>query len=138
MAADPVFARDLTVSAPIGKLFSLITLVCAVLWPLPTFFLWWLPRKIGMSYTTVFFSWMPHRPADERERYKLARFWRLPGIPRYAVQSMTHHAVHHLAMARIIATSPEAGGLSASDLPEGFGRAPSTLRHDAAEAKGGG
>ena len=96
MAADPVFARDLTVSAPIGKLFSLITLVCAVLWPLPTFFLWWLPRKIGMSYTTVFFSWMPHRPADERERYKLARFWRLPGVPRYAVQSMTHHALHHL------------------------------------------
>ena len=96
MAEDPVFARDIEISFPILKLFSLVTLICAVLWPLPTFFLWWLPRKIGLSYTTVFFSWMPHRPADHQERYQLARFWRIPGVPRYAVQSMTHHAIHHL------------------------------------------
>lgn len=64
-----------------------------------------------------------------------------PALPSTLARELgfvAHHAVHHLAMARIIATSPEAGGLSASDLPEGFGRAPSTLRHDAAEAKGGG
>jgi len=96
MALDPVFTRDLERAIPLKKLFSLTMLICAVLWPLPTLFLWWLPSKIGLSYTTVFFSWMPHRPADQSERYQLARFWKIPFLPRYAVQSMTHHAVHHL------------------------------------------
>ena len=41
-----------------------------------------------------------------------------------------HHAIHHLAMVRIIATSNHIGGLSDSDLPSNFGRAPSTANHD--------
>ncbi|MDG1399213.1 MAG: fatty acid desaturase [Candidatus Binatia bacterium] len=96
MNEDPVFAQDLAASLPVKKLFSLLMLICAVAWPLPTFFLWWLPSRIALSYTTVFFAWMPHHPADQQERYQLARFWRLPMVPRFAVQSMTHHAIHHL------------------------------------------
>jgi hypothetical protein len=39
-----------------------------------------------------------------------------------------HHAIHHLAMIRIIALHH--AGLSADDLPSDFGRAPGTVQHD--------
>jgi hypothetical protein len=39
-----------------------------------------------------------------------------------------HHAIHHLALVKLIATGH--AQLDPSDLPEGFGRAPSTLHHD--------
>lgn len=42
-----------------------------------------------------------------------------------------HHAIHHLAMLRIIATK-SIGQLNAAELPEDFGRAPSTVNHDRA------
>ena len=38
-----------------------------------------------------------------------------------------HHAIHHLAMVKVIATCSAVGELAESDLPHGFGRAPSTL-----------
>lgn len=40
-----------------------------------------------------------------------------------------HHAIHHLAMVKIIATSG-VGKLKESDLPSDFGRAPSTVNFD--------
>lgn len=39
-----------------------------------------------------------------------------------------HHAIHHMAMVRLIAT--HTAGLTDSDLPDGFGRAPSTINFD--------
>lgn len=39
-----------------------------------------------------------------------------------------HHAIHHMAMVKLIAT--QTVGLTDDDLPSGFGRAPSTVRHD--------
>jgi hypothetical protein len=40
-----------------------------------------------------------------------------------------HHAIHHMALIKIIAT--QSAGLSADhDLPADFGRAPSTVQHD--------
>mmetsp|Transcript_6960 Transcript_6960/g.10878 ORF Transcript_6960/g.10878 Transcript_6960/m.10878 type:complete len:200 (+) Transcript_6960:144-743(+) len=39
-----------------------------------------------------------------------------------------HHAIHHLAMVRIICL--QTVGLSEDELPEGFGRAPSTILFD--------
>lgn len=41
-----------------------------------------------------------------------------------------HHAIHHLAMVKIIATNPAIGALKDSDLPADFGRAPSTVNFD--------
>lgn len=96
MADDPVFQKDLMQGALVKKLFSFVMVGAVLLWPLPTFFLWWLPQKIGMSYLTIFFSWMPHRPGVERGRYEHSQFWRTRFVPRYFVQSMTHHALHHL------------------------------------------
>jgi hypothetical protein len=40
-----------------------------------------------------------------------------------------HHAIHHLAMVKIIAIN-EVGKLKESDLPPDFGRAPSTVNFD--------
>jgi len=39
-----------------------------------------------------------------------------------------HHAIHHMAMVKIIAVKTI--GLDAKDIPPDFGRAPSTIQHD--------
>ena len=39
-----------------------------------------------------------------------------------------HHAIHHMALVKLIAT--ETIGLNETDLPDGFGRAPSTINFD--------
>lgn len=49
-----------------------------------------------------------------------------------------HHAIHHMAMVKIIATNPEVGGLTDADLPADFGRAPSTVNYDHTVKKGDG
>ena len=41
---------------------------------------------------------------------------------------VAHHAIHHMALIKLIATNH--AGLNDSDLPEDFGRAPSTVVHD--------
>ena len=41
-----------------------------------------------------------------------------------------HHAIHHMAMVRIMATCEHVGQLSDHDLPADFGRAPSTVNFD--------
>lgn len=41
---------------------------------------------------------------------------------------VAHHAIHHMAMIKVIAIHHV--GLASKDLPEDFGRAPSTLHHD--------
>lgn len=41
-----------------------------------------------------------------------------------------HHAIHHMAMIKIIATSPRVGQLDEDQLPADFGRAPSTVNFD--------
>jgi beta-carotene hydroxylase len=96
MANDQVFAADFVRGLIARRIYSVLMVACALLCPLQTLFLWWLPQKIGLSYLVVFFSHTPHKPGNDTSRYGLARFWRTFGLPRYAVQSMTHHAVHHL------------------------------------------
>lgn len=92
---DARFRAGLQQGIPVAKSLRLVMLVSVVLFPLPTFFVWWLPRVIGMSYLTIFFAWQPHRPGDAVGRYADTRFWRLP-VPRFLVQSMPTHVVHHL------------------------------------------
>ena len=53
------------------------------------------------------------------------------GLPSTLARELgfaAHHAIHHLAMIRILALHH--AGLSPSDLPPDFGRAPSTVQHD--------
>mmetsp|Transcript_35979 Transcript_35979/g.78165 ORF Transcript_35979/g.78165 Transcript_35979/m.78165 type:complete len:229 (+) Transcript_35979:1397-2083(+) len=60
--------------------------------------------------------------ADENEESKL------PSTVARELGFAAHHAIHHLAMVRVIAL--ETAGLSEADLPDHFGRAPSTIKHD--------
>ena len=60
--------------------------------------------------------------ADENEESKL------PSTVARELGFAAHHAIHHLAMVRVIAL--ETAGLSVEDLPRHFGRAPSTIKHD--------
>jgi hypothetical protein len=41
-----------------------------------------------------------------------------------------HHAIHHMAMIKIIATNPNIGDLDEKELPANFGKAPSTINFD--------
>ncbi len=92
---DPAFARGLQQGVPVVKAYGAIQLLLVFFFPLETLFLWWLPRKISMSYLAVFFSWYPHYPGGDIGRYRDTRFWRVP-IPRYLCQSMQTHVIHHM------------------------------------------
>ena len=92
---DERFRAGLQQGVPVLKLLRLLMLISVVLFPLPTLFVWWLPRAIGLSYLTIFFAWQPHRPGSETGRYQDTRFWRVP-VPRFILQSMPTHVVHHL------------------------------------------
>lgn len=53
------------------------------------------------------------------------------GLPSTIARELgfaAHHAIHHMALIRIIATNT--GGLEPGDLSPDFGRAPSTIQHD--------
>ena len=95
MASDARFRAGLMRGVLVIKLLRLVLLVMVVLFPLPTLLVWWLPRAIAQSYLFVFFSWEPHRPGTETGRYRDTRFWQFP-VPRFFLQSMPTHVVHHL------------------------------------------
>jgi len=59
-------------------------------------------------------------------------------IPSYRGRELAfaaHHAIHHLALVRIIATCSAVGELDEADLPPDFGRAPSTVNFDRIRSK---
>lgn len=53
----------------------------------------------------------------------------LPSTVAREMGFAAHHAIHHMAMIRVIATT-DLFGLTDSDLPSDFGRAPSTVNYD--------
>ena len=55
--------------------------------------------------------------------------FRIPSMVGRELAFSAHHAIHHLALVKIIATGP-IGGLNDADLPPDFGRAPSTVNFD--------
>jgi beta-carotene hydroxylase len=57
--------------------------------------IWWLPRQIGISYISLFLSWAPHHPANEKGRYRNTRFFTSP-LGNILVLGMEHHGIHHL------------------------------------------
>jgi hypothetical protein len=59
--------------------------------------------------------------------------YKLPSTVARELGFAAHHAIHHLAMVRIIATNTV--GLSDLELPQDFGRAPSTVNYDHQIAK---
>ena len=55
----------------------------------------------------------------------------LPSTVARELGFAAHHAIHHMAMIKIIATHGQVGKLDpVKDLPADFGRAPSTVQYD--------
>lgn len=95
MESDPKFAEAVQRGILVQKGYALLTLIFVFFFPLETFFVWWLPRRIALSYLSVYFSWYPHYPGSETGRYRDTRFWQIR-LPRFFDQSMQTHVIHHL------------------------------------------
>jgi hypothetical protein len=56
----------------------------------------------------------------------------LPSTIARELGFVAHHAIHHLAMIKLIVTNPNTnlGSLDVTELPPNFGLAPSTIHHD--------
>ena len=93
-ADDKVFMNAMQKGTISASLLGLSQLILVFLFPLQTLLLWWIPRKIGTVYTSIFFSWYPHYQLDVG-RYKDTRFWS-HWMPRYINHSMQLHFIHHL------------------------------------------
>ena len=91
---DPKFGEAISKGGPAGLLFFSAQMIVAVAYPLETLLLWWLPRKLIVSYLGIVFSYEPHRNLPVG-RYKDTRFW-TNGIPRFLNHSMQIHVMHHM------------------------------------------
>ena len=93
-SSDAAFQKAFEKGVKVSLAYRLTLMSLVFLFPLQTLLLWWLPAKIGVLYTTLFFSYYPHI-GTEVGRYKNTRFlqhW----MPRYLNHSMQLHFVHHL------------------------------------------
>lgn len=62
---------------------------------LEAFFLWWLPKHLGMMYISYYLSWAPHHPAEEQGRYRDTRGFK-SRLGNILSMGMQYHIVHHL------------------------------------------
>jgi len=93
-SSDAAFQKAFEKGVKVSLAYRLTLMSLVFLFPLQTLLLWWLPAKIGVLYTTLFFSYYPHI-GTEVGRYKNTRFWQ-HWIPRYLNHSMQLHFIHHL------------------------------------------
>ena len=91
---DPKFGEAMERGGNVALGFLMANMILAVLFPLETLLLWWLPRKIATSYLGIVFSHMPHKGLTIG-RYKDTKFW-TNGIPRFFNHSMQIHVMHHM------------------------------------------
>jgi len=74
---------------------------------LEAFFLWWLPRHIGITYISYYLSWAPHHPAEEEGRYRDTRAFKSQ-LGNFMSMGMQYHIVHHLYPRIPLALTPAA------------------------------
>jgi len=91
---DSKFAEALEKGGLVGFLFFFAQMTVAVIYPLETLLLWWVPRKLAVSYLGIIFSYEPHKDLPIG-RYKDTRFW-TNGLPRFINHSMQIHVMHHM------------------------------------------
>ena len=73
-SSDAAFQKAFEKGVKVSLAYRLTLMTLVFLFPLQTLLLWWLPAKIGVLYTTLFFSYYPHI-GTEIGRYKNTRFW---------------------------------------------------------------
>tara|TARA_A100001037_G_scaffold276817_1_gene276364 strand:+ start:1873 stop:2784 length:912 start_codon:yes stop_codon:yes gene_type:complete len=91
---DPSFANAVGRGAKVNGIFFFAQLGAVFIYPLETFLLWWVPRKIAVAYLGMVFSYAPHKDLSIG-RYRDTRFWSSI-LPRYLNHSMQIHAMHHM------------------------------------------
>ena len=91
---DPKFRESLEKGGAWTMLFFFAQIILAILFPLETLLLWWIPKRIATSYLGIVFSYLPHSGL-EKGRYKDTRFW-TNKIPRFLNHSMQIHTMHHM------------------------------------------
>jgi len=94
MDTDPEFKAAGERGGMVQVGFYILQIVAAINFPLETLLLWWLPRKLAVSYLGVIFSHMPHKGLPVG-RHSDTRFWS-NGIIRFFNHSMQIHAMHHM------------------------------------------
>ena len=91
---DPKFKEALEKGGSWAFLFYFAQIILAVLYPIETLLLWWIPKRVATSYLGIVFSYFPHSGL-EKERYKDTRFW-TNRMPRFLNHSMQIHSMHHM------------------------------------------
>ena len=94
MEEDPKFKAALEKGGARTLLFYFVQIFMAILYPLETLLLWWIPKRVATSYLGVVFSYLPHSGLGSG-RYKDTRFW-TNKIPRFLNHSMQIHSMHHM------------------------------------------
>ena len=94
MEEDPKFKAALEKGGAWTLLFYFVQIFMAMLYPLETLLLWWIPKRVATSYLGVVFSYLPHSGLGSG-RYKDTRFW-TNKIPRFLNHSMQIHSMHHM------------------------------------------
>ena len=91
---DPKFKEALKKGGSWAFLFYFAQIILAVLYPIETLLLWWIPKRVATSYLGIVFSYFPHSGL-EKGRYKDTRFW-TNRVPRFLNHSMQIHTMHHM------------------------------------------
>ena len=91
---DPKFKEALEKGGSWAFLFYFAQIILAVLYPIETLLLWWIPKRVATSYLGIVFSYFPHSGL-EKGRYKDTRFW-TNRVPRFLNHSMQIHTMHHM------------------------------------------
>ena len=91
---DPKFKKALEKGGSWVFLFFFAQIILAILYPIETFLLWWVPKRFAASYLGIVFSYYPHSGLD-KGRYKNTRFW-TNRMPRFLNHSMQIHNMHHM------------------------------------------
>ena len=91
---DPKFKEALEKGGSWAFLFYFAQIILAVLYPIETLLLWWVPKRVATSYLGIVFSYFPHSGL-EKGRYKDTRFW-TNRMPRFLNHSMQIHTMHHM------------------------------------------
>ena len=94
MEEDPKFKAALEKGGAWTLLFYFVQIFMAILYPLETLLMWWIPKRVATSYLGVVFSYLPHSGLGSG-RYKDTRFW-TNKIPRFLNHSMQIHSMHHM------------------------------------------
>ena len=91
---DPKFKEALEKGGSWAFLFYFAQIILAVLYPIETLLLWWIPKRVATSYLGIVFSYFPHSGL-EKGRYKDTRFW-TNRMPRFLNHSMQIHTMHRM------------------------------------------